>query len=213
VIKIHSFTFNPFQENTYLLYDETKECLVIDPGCYDNYERQELTDFIVEKELRVVKVLNTHCHVDHVLGNQFVKNFFKIKLAIPRHEEQIFKAVKAYAPNYGFFQYDEAEINEFINEEERLMFGNSYLEILFLPGHSPGHLGFYSPLQNFIIAGDVLFSGSIGRTDLPMGDYDTLVSSIKNKLYKLPESTTVYPGHGPETTIGIEKKSNPFVRG
>lgn len=212
MIKIHSFTFNAFQENTYVLYDETHECVIIDPGCYDTYEKQELTEFIIGKELKVVAILNTHCHVDHVLGNNFVKNFFKVKLAIPKLEEQVYRAVKVYASNYGFFQYDEAEIDEFINEEERLIFGNSYLEILFLPGHAPGHLGFYSPMQNFIIAGDVLFNGSIGRTDLPLGDYDTLISSIKNKLYKLPDHTIVYPGHGPETTVGIEKKSNPFVR-
>lgn len=213
MIRIHSFTFNPFQENTYLLFDETQECIVIDPGCYENYEQQELDDFIIKNDLRVVKIVNTHCHVDHVLGNQYVKTKYRVNLSIPRLEEQTFRAVRAYAPNYGFFKYDEAEVNEYIKEDDKLIFGNSFLEILFVPGHSPGHLAFYNPEQHFVVAGDVLFNGSIGRTDLPLGDHDTLIESIKTKMYSLPEDTIVYPGHGPETTIGFEKKSNPFVRG
>lgn len=213
VIRIKTFTFNPFQENTYLLFDETTECIVIDPGCYENYEQRELEEFVYQNGLKVVKVINTHCHVDHVVGNSFVKAKYKVKLSIPKLEDQIFRAVKAYAPNYGFFKYEEAEVNEYIELNQRISFGNSFLETLFVPGHSPGHLAFYHPHQNFLISGDVLFNGSIGRTDLPLGDYDTLIESIKSKVYTLPDNTTVFPGHGPETTIGIEKRSNPFIRG
>ncbi|HYG40819.1 MAG TPA: MBL fold metallo-hydrolase [Cytophagales bacterium] len=213
MIQIHSFTFNPFQENTYLLFDETRECVIFDPGCYETYEQQELDDFISTNKLNVVKVINTHCHVDHVLGNQYIKFKYKVNLSIPRLEDQVFKAVKAYAPNYGFNKYDEAEVNEYISENGKILFGNSFLEILFVPGHSPGHLAFYNPVQHFVIAGDVLFNGSIGRTDLPLGDHNTLIESIKTKMYKLPDETIVYPGHGLKTSIGYEKKSNPFVRG
>ena len=210
MIKIHTFTFNALQENTYLLYDDTKECIIIDPGCYDRSEQEELKEFIQENTLKPVKLLNTHCHVDHVLGNKFVKDLYKLKLYTSKEEEAALRSVKVYAPVYGFANYAETEVDEIIKEGDVISFGNSTLEILFVPGHSVGHLAFVNKEQNICIGGDVLFQQSVGRWDLPGGNKDTLINSIHTKLFKLADEMVVYPGHGPETTIGIEKRTNPY---
>lgn len=210
MIHVKSFVFNPFMENTYVLYDDTKACVVIDPGCYEPYEQQELKQYISENNLEVVKLLNTHCHIDHVFGNQFVKDEFKVDLYIHHLDEATLKAVKAYAPSYGISNYNEATADHFLEEGDKVKFGNSTLDVLFVPGHAPGHIAFYSKEDKFCIGGDVLFHGSIGRTDLPGGDFDTLIRSIHEKMFPLGDDVTVYCGHGPETTIGYEKKSNPF---
>jgi hydroxyacylglutathione hydrolase len=211
MLQIHSFVFNAIQENTYVLTDETKECVIIDPGCYDAEERFELTDFIETNGLTVKMLLNTHCHVDHVLGNAFVKETYKTKLYIHPTEVAVLQAVKVYAPHYGFFQYAETEADAFLQEGEIITFGNQQLQVLFVPGHSPGHVAFYHAAQKVVIGGDVLFRNSVGRTDLPGGNFDTLIHSIHEKLFTLADDVTVYPGHGPETTIGYEKRTNPFV--
>jgi hydroxyacylglutathione hydrolase len=210
MIHLERFVFNPLEENTYVLFDDTKECVVIDPGCYEKQEQQELVEFISSAGLTVVSVLNTHCHVDHVLGNAFVKNHFRAPLLIPKHEEQVLRAVKSYASNYGFFQYQEAEPDGFLSEEHPVSFGAHQLQVLFVPGHSPGHLAFYHADSKMIIGGDVLFENSIGRTDLPGGNYDTLIHSIHTKFFTLPDDVIVYCGHGSETSIGFEKRTNPF---
>jgi len=210
MIQVKSFVFNPFMENTYLLYDETKEAIIIDPGCYENHEKNELTTFIDNNDLNVVRLLNTHCHIDHVFGNQFIKDTYNVKLAIHKEDEATLKAVKAYAPSYGFSNYVEAEADEFLEEGDTITFGNSSLEIIFVPGHAPGHIAFFSKDEKICIGGDVLFNGSIGRTDLPGGDFDTLIKSIHGKMFPLGDDMVVYCGHGPETTIGHEKKNNPF---
>jgi hydroxyacylglutathione hydrolase len=210
MIQLKQFVFNPFMENTYVLFDETHECVIIDPGCYDKEEENELTDFIKNNKLVVKQLLNTHCHIDHVLGNAFVKNKFGVTLSIHPKEEYQLKAVKSYAPNYGFPQYHETDADTFLNEGDKVFFGNQTLEILFVPGHSPGHIAFYHPDQKMLVGGDVLFENSIGRTDLPGGDFDTLINSIHQKFFTLPDDVTVYCGHGPETTIGFEKRTNPF---
>ncbi|MFL5729556.1 MAG: MBL fold metallo-hydrolase [Cytophagaceae bacterium] len=210
MIKVDIFTFNPFQENTYILHDDTRECVIIDPGCYEREEREELVTFIEINNLKVVELLNTHCHVDHVLGNYFVKERFKVRLAAHKSDEPILKAVKAYAPNYGFVNYTEATIDRYINEGDQIKFGNTTLDILFVPGHSPGHVAFYNKKENICIGGDVLFARSIGRTDLPGGNHETLIRSIREKIFALGESMIVYPGHGHETTVGREMKSNPY---
>lgn len=212
MIKIKSFTFNPFMENSYVLYDETKECIIIDPGCYEAHEQQELKSFIEEQELKVVKLVNTHCHIDHVLGNAFVKDTYQVPLILHRIEEEVLRAVKVYAPQYGFAQYQETQADEFLEEGDTLSFGQSELEVLFVPGHAPGHIALVNKAQKICLSGDVLFQGSIGRTDLPGGDMDTLLQSIREKLFVLDEETTVYSGHGPTTTIGFEKKHNPFLQ-
>ncbi|CAN5289993.1 MBL fold metallo-hydrolase [soil metagenome] len=210
MIQIQSFTFNPFQENTYVLFDSTGEAVVIDPGCYEKEERGELKEFITEKKLIVKLLLNTHCHIDHVLGNEFVKNSYNVPLLIHPNETKVLKAVSSYSSNYGFPLYSEALPDGELKEGELINFGSSSLRIIFLPGHSPGHVGFYESKQNFIVAGDVLFYHSIGRTDLPGGNFETLISSIQKKLFNLPDEVVVYPGHGVATTIGEEKVNNPF---
>lgn len=210
MLHIHSFTFNPLQENTYVVYDETGECIIVDPGCYEKIEEDELINFIKNKSLKVVSIINTHCHVDHVLGNYKMKETFKTKLIIHRIEEPFLRAVKSYAPNYGFNKYQEATPDEFIDEKDEMKVGNHTLEVLFVPGHSAGHIALYNEAEKIVLAGDVLFRNSIGRTDLPGGNHQTLIRSIQGVLFQLPDDVTVYCGHGPETTIGYEKKTNPY---
>ncbi len=210
MISIQSFVFNPFSENTYVVFDETREAVVIDPGCYERSEQMELDDFIKVKNLEVKFLLNTHCHIDHVLGNYHVKEKYKVPFIIHAIEEKVLHAVKSYAPNYGFAQYMEALPDRFIEEGDTFSFGNTQWKILFLPGHAPGHIGFYDESAKVIFSGDVLFDGSIGRTDLPGGKFETLIESIHQKLFTLPNDVAVYSGHGPTTTIGKEKVSNPF---
>jgi glyoxylase-like metal-dependent hydrolase (beta-lactamase superfamily II) len=210
MIKIKSFTFNPFQENTYILYDDSKSCIIIDPGCYEDIEKQELTNFISAESLKVEKLVNTHCHIDHVLGNKFIKETYGVELYIHKNDEATLMAVSSYASNYGFQQYEETSADQFLAEGEKLTFGESELDIIYVPGHAPGHVAFISQDDKFCIGGDVLFRGSIGRTDLPGGDLDTLIKSIHNKMFVLPDDIIVYSGHGPTTTIGEEKVTNPF---
>jgi hydroxyacylglutathione hydrolase len=210
MLQIQSFAFNPFQENTYVLYDETKACVVIDPGCYEDDEKEALTNFIEIQGLKVSLLLNTHCHVDHVLGNSFIKDKYNVKFLIHPNDEPVLKAVKIYASNYGFHRYHEATPDEYLKEGDIVSFGNQALKVLFVPGHAPGHVAFYSQENKVLIGGDVLFLNSIGRTDLPGGNYNTLIDSIHQKLFTLPDDVSVYPGHGPKTTIGFEKRTNPF---
>jgi len=210
MIEIKTFTFNPFMENTYVLYDETKEAVIVDPGCYERQEQEELAFFIENNDLKPVALLNTHCHIDHVLGNAWVKENYNLQLIIGEKEIDTLRAVEVYAPNYGFQNYIAANAEVFLKDGDTIKFGKSELKHLFVPGHAPGHLAFYDDSQAFIIGGDVLFDGSIGRTDLPGGDFDTLIQSIKNKFFKFPDDTIVYSGHGGTTTIGKEKSTNPF---
>ncbi len=211
--EIKYFTFNPFSENTYVLHDtESMEAVIIDPGCYSNEEKEELAAFVSSKKLKVIKLLNTHGHIDHVLGNAWVKEKFGVELYIGSEDAATLRSVETYASVYGFPQYRPAEADHFIKEGDTIMLGNSSMEVLFVPGHAPGHIAFYNKEQNFVINGDCLFRGSIGRTDLPGGDFDTLIRSIRSKLFSLPDETVVYCGHGPETTIGHEKKHNPFLK-
>lgn len=211
MINVHYFTFNGFQENTYVLYDETKECVIIDPGCYSVEEQQELVAFIENNNLTPVKLLNTHCHIDHVLGNNFVANKFKIGLEIHEADLPTLKATPEYGHVYGFNIDVSPDPTTLLNDGDIITFGKSELKVLFTPGHSSGHVVFVSDNEKFIIVGDVLFQGSIGRTDLPGGNYETLIASIKTKLLSLADDYTVYSGHGASTTIGFEKNNNPFL--
>lgn len=211
MIEIKSFVFSPFSENTYVLYDETKEAILIDPGCYEPYEYQELNEFIQKNALTPVGIYNTHAHIDHVLGVEKLKNTYGIPFALHRLDEPLLRAVKTYAPNYGFPTFSEPSVDRWLKEGEAVKFGNSSLNILFVPGHAPGHVAFVHDDQQFVIGGDVLFRQSIGRTDLPGGNMATLLNSIRTQLFTLPDDYTVYAGHMEPTTIGFEKKNNPFL--
>lgn len=207
---IKQFVFNALSENTYVVYDETKACIIIDPGCYELNEKDELKKFIKDNNLIVTSLINTHCHIDHVLGNNFVKNEFDIGLIIHKLDIDTLKANDVVAPIYGFQAYESSEADAFVDEGEQVKFGNSVFDILFVPGHAPGHIALVNETEKICLSGDVLFQQSIGRTDLPGGDYDTLMESIKNKLFKLAPDVTVYCGHGPNTNIGDEMMYNPF---
>ncbi len=211
MISIKTFVFGPFQENTYLLFDETKECVIIDPGCYDSRERSELAGFIEDNKLKPVKLINTHCHLDHIFGNGFVSDKYNLKLEINKLDQPVLDAYMSTAAMYSLNAEPSPEPSVYLIEGDKITFGNEVLEILLTPGHSPGSITFYSRGQQLMIAGDVLFQGSIGRSDLPGGDFKTLISSIKNKLFPLGDSYKVYSGHGPSTTIGFERKNNPFL--
>ncbi len=211
MISIQSFTFGPFQENTYVLFDDTKECIIIDPGCYDDAERTELAAFIDSQKLKPVKLINTHCHLDHVFGNGFIADKYKLKLEINKFDQPVLDAYLTSCSLYGLNAEPSPAPSVYLNEGDIVSFGNSTLEILFTPGHSPGSITFYNKEQKFMIAGDVLFYGSIGRTDLPGGNYETLINNIKNKLFTLGDDFKVYSGHGPETNIGFERVNNQFL--
>ena len=208
---IQSFVNNPYQENTYILYDETCECVIVDPGMETAREQNAVVNFIKEKLLKPVLLLNTHCHIDHVLGNKFIFDQYGLKPKFHIGELPLLEAVIAYAPSMGF-RYDPSPVpDEFLPEEGSIYFGDTELKLIFAPGHSPAHLCFYDAKDNLLVGGDVLFRGSIGRTDLPGGDFSQLIDNIEQKLFALPDDCTVYPGHGPETTICHEKQTNPFL--
>ncbi|AHJ96066.1 MBL fold metallo-hydrolase [Hymenobacter swuensis] len=209
---VSGFTFNAFSENTYLLHDTTGHCVVVDPGCYEPAEQEALQQFIAAQGLQVVLLVNTHCHIDHVFGNQFILDTYKVPFLIHEADLATLRAVPTYAPSYGFPKYNPAEPTGFLTPGEPVRFGETELEVRFAPGHAPGHVVFYHAPTSTVIGGDVLFQGSIGRTDLPGGDYATLITSIKTQLLTLPDETVVYSGHGPVTTIGQERRSNPFLK-
>ncbi len=213
MITVKMFTFSPLQENTYVLYNEHKECCIIDPGCYNYNERKELKDFITGSGLLPKYLLNTHCHLDHIFGNRFVADTFQLELYLHPLEEKVLSFGPATAQLWGLpFEPYEGKTH-FLSENDLIRLGEDEFSILFTPGHSPGSICFYNEKQSFLMGGDVLFQRSIGRTDLPGGSHETLLNSIRTRLFTLPDPVTVYPGHGPATTIGAEKKSNPFLNG
>ena len=212
MIHVASFTFNPFQENTYILYDETKECIIIDPGCYTENERKQLKAYIRKNELKPVRLVNTHCHLDHICGNAFIADEYNLELEAHQGEKIVLDASVDHGRLYGFIFDPSPNIKTYLQEGEQIAFGNSTLEIVLTPGHSPASVSFYSKADGFVIAGDVLFFMSIGRTDLPGGDHETLLTSIREKLFVLPDETIVYNGHGQKTSVGFEKKNNPFFQ-
>ena len=212
MISIKSFTFNPFQENTYIAYDETKECIIVDPGCYDEGENNTLRTFIEENELKPVVLVNTHCHLDHVFGNKFVADSYNLTPKMHKLDLPMLEYAPMAAQKYGVHLGELPSSVEFIEEGDLLKFGNSEFEIIFTPGHAPGHICLINKKENIALSADVLFHLSIGRTDLPMGDHETLLSSIREKLFILNDDMIVYPGHGQQTTIGFEKANNPFLK-
>ncbi|MDB5021089.1 MAG: fold hydrolase [Pedobacter sp.] len=211
MINIKKFTFNPYQENTYVLFDETVECVILDPGMYDAAEQNEFVSFIKSAGLKPVLLLNTHCHIDHVLGNKFVFDNWGLKPQFNKGELPVLQSIPGYAPAMGMHYELSPEPEVYLEESGTVSFGKSSLTLVFAPGHSPAHLCFYSEPDNFLIGGDVLFYNSIGRTDLPGGNHAQLIKSIKENLFILPDECKVFPGHGQSTTIGFEKKNNPFL--
>lgn len=212
-MKVKTFTFSPFQENTYVIYDETKEAVIVDPGCSNTEENNILKAFIESNGLKPVKLINTHCHIDHVFGWDFVYQTWGLKpyyhpkdsVLLPRVGEQAKMfgfEMKSFPSDYGFE----------ITEDEKVTFGHTELDIMFCPGHAPGHIVFYHQESNICLVGDVIFRQSVGRTDLPYCDPVALEHSIRTVIYNLPDDCTLYSGHGLKTTVGHEKKNNPFVR-
>jgi hydroxyacylglutathione hydrolase len=211
MLRLKSFEFSPIQENTYILYNEFNDCAIIDPGCYFDEEKEEMIAFVAKNNLKPKFLLNTHCHLDHVFGNKMVAEKYGLTLHLHQNE----KPVLAYAPTSGLMYnmpFDNYE-GEFIllNDGDIISLGEDNLKVLLTPGHSPGSVCFFCEKDKFVIGGDVLFRNSIGRTDLPDGNHEQLIASIKTTLFTLPDETVVYSGHGPSTTIGYEKRNNPHL--
>jgi glyoxylase-like metal-dependent hydrolase (beta-lactamase superfamily II) len=212
MLALKAFTFSPIQENTYILYNEQKECCIIDPGCYFQEERDRLKTDIEKTGLSPVLLLNTHCHLDHVFGNKFVYDTWGLQPHIHEKELPVLQRAGIAGEKWQMpFDNYEGEVI-YVKEGDRIKLGSDELEVFFVPGHSPGSVSFYYEAGGFVLGGDVLFSGSIGRTDLPGGDFDTLINSIQTKFFTLPDETKVYSGHGTVTTIGFEKMNNPYVK-
>lgn len=210
--QVHYFTFSPFYENTYIVFDETKECIIFDPGCSNDNERSRLKKWLEKEGLKPVRLINTHCHLDHVFGNAFIAKEYNLGLEIHEGELPILANFKSSLQRFGLPDMEASPTpSNFIKEGDIIKFGNTTLKALFVPGHSPASLCFYDEQSKFVIAGDTLFEGSIGRTDLPGGNHDLLLKKIKEQLFVLPNEVAVYPGHGAPTTIGKEKATNPFL--
>ncbi len=212
MIKVEFFTFNPLQENTYVLSNEKGEAIIIDPGCYFSAEQDTIKNYILRAGLRPVQLLNTHCHLDHVFGNKWVAEYYKLEPFIHANEKKLLELAPISGLSYGLSFTGYKGPLHFLQPGDTIWLGQDELKVLLAPGHSPGHLCFYCAKQHFVIAGDVLFRESIGRSDLPGGNHEQLLQSIRGQLFTLPDETIVYPGHGMSTTIGHEKEYNPFLQ-
>lgn len=196
-----------------MIYNEHKRALIVDPGMHNYKEENELRDFIDQNQLEPIHLVNTHCHIDHVLGNRFVCDTYNLVPQFHELELPLLIEVQNYAPQMGI-RYEPSPIPEtFLQPTDRILLDEDEFQLILAPGHSPGHLCLHSEAHHFLIGGDVLFRGSIGRTDLPGGNHQQLLDSIATKIYTLPQETIVYPGHGPVTGIIEEKRSNPFIQG
>lgn len=209
---IIKLTFNPFQENTYVVYGDNGDCWIVDPGCSNAGEEARLKRAIEDKRLKPVRLLLTHAHIDHILGNAFVHETWGLKPWLHEKEMPVFQFAAQAANMWGIPYRQGPEPEGFISESETLELDGQSFDILFTPGHSPGEVCFLNREAGYCVAGDVLFYGSIGRTDLPGGDYDTLIASIERELLTLPDATIIYSGHGPDTNIGQERRQNPFLQ-
>ena len=213
MLTVKRFIFNPIQENTYVVYNGKDACAIIDPGCYFPEEKQSLATWLKENHLQPNLLLNTHCHLDHVFGNKWAAGHFHLELQMGEHELWTFKFAPESGIRWGmpFENYSGNII--YLKEGDKIRFGEDSMEVLFTPGHSVGHIVFYDRVKGFLIGGDVLFRMGIGRTDIPGGNTNTLLKTIREKLFNLPDDVIVYPGHGEPTTIGYEKAYNPFLAG
>jgi len=210
-MEIYRHVFSPIEVNTYILSDESGDCAIIDCGCYNESEFSRLVNFMESKKLKPALLINTHCHLDHIFGNKFIFEKYNLKTHCNELEELNRKNAPEHAMYFGLSMDTPPEPEGYISHLQQIVFGTSTLIALLVPGHTAGSLAFYSEKDNCVFTGDALFNGSIGRSDLPGGDYQTLINSIKNTLLSLPPSTVVYSGHGPETTIGKEMKTNPYL--
>lgn len=211
MLHLAKFTFNPFQENTYVLHNGS-EAIIVDPGCSSPEEELELESYLRDNAITPVRLVLTHAHIDHILGNAWVHRQFGLNPELHEADVPILENGPRVAQMYGIPYDPSPEYGRLIGKGEKIKLGEDELEVLFVPGHAPGHIALFQKDQRFVIAGDVLFSGSIGRTDLPGGNMETLLNSIRNELFPLGDDVTVHCGHGPDTTIGVEKRSNPFLR-
>lgn len=210
-MEIYKLVFSPIQENTYILADSSGDCAIIDCGCYDDAEFKRLTKFLEEKKLNPVLLLNTHCHLDHIFGNSFILEKYGLRSHFSELEEPNRRNGPKHAIMFGLKMEEPPAAESFIEHNQSVGFGNITLKALLVPGHTAGSLAFYSETDNCVFTGDALFAGSIGRSDLPGGDFNTLVTAIKRQLMTLPGETVVYSGHGPETTIEKESRTNPYL--
>jgi glyoxylase-like metal-dependent hydrolase (beta-lactamase superfamily II) len=211
MIHIKAFTFSPISENTYVLYNNEGKAIIIDPGCYFPNEQETLKNFLTDNSLTPVYLLNTHCHLDHVFGNKWVHETYGLEPHLHPNEEAMLALAPVSGERWGIpFQNYTGPLH-FLNDGDTVLLGETEIQVILAPGHSPGSICFYIPSQGDLMGGDVLFRGSIGRTDLPGGDSETLLNSIREKLWVLPDETVVYSGHGIKTTIGYEKRNNPFL--
>ncbi|MFO7998833.1 MAG: MBL fold metallo-hydrolase [Bacteroidales bacterium] len=211
--QIKIMTFNPFQVNTHIIYDESRECVIVDPACYEKEEEKQLAGFIQAEKLKVSAILFTHCHIDHMLGSRFASRTFRLKPLTHKDSMTFLENSKEYGKVFGFDVKKPIMPDSFLDDGDLVQFGNQELKVIHAPGHAAGSLCYYNEKEKYVIVGDILFNGGIGRTDLPTGDHDTLIKSILDQLLVLPDEVIVYPGHGPATSIGEERKSNPFLTG
>ena len=211
MISIKTFVFNPFQENTYLVSDETKQGIIIDPGCYFDQEISELKKYVNDNDLKINYIVCTHGHIDHALGMNVVRDTYKAKTILHKGDLGILNRIKDFGATVGIVVDPPREPDYFIEEGEQLKFGNTLLDILHVPGHSPGSIALVNKKENIVFSGDVLFRRGIGRTDLTGGDYMTLIESINEKLLTLSDDAVVYPGHGETTTVKEEREENPLL--
>lgn len=212
MLKVDRFIFNVFSENTYIVFDEaSKEAVIVDPGCSSTFEKEELREYLEQRGLRLKAFFNTHCHVDHILGNRFLKETYKAPFLAPEEDLFMLDLMLQEARKFGFEMEPSPRPDILLKEDLYFELGGSEVKFLFTPGHSPGGYCLYFKDDGFCITGDVLFFEGIGRTDLWEGDYESLISSIEEKLFTLPSDTLIYPGHGEKSTIGHERTHNPFL--
>lgn len=212
MLYVQSFTFNLFEENTYVIYDDTQACAVVDPGCYEQHEQKALSTFIEQHGLQVTHLINTHAHIDHVVGNHYIQTTYGVSLMLHEQEVPILQAVAQYAADYGFTAYQPVKEDKLLAAGDVILVGQIPLTVLHVPGHAPGHIALYNQQAQICLSGDVLFRNSIGRTDLPGGDREALLQSIHQQLLPLGDNVVCYPGHGPSLSIGAIKKTNPFCQ-
>ena len=211
MLSLQSFTFNAFQENTYVIYNDEKQCWIVDPGMYASEEVSQFCKYLDSNELVPQAIINTHAHLDHIFGVNALKDRYNIPFCIHKADLPVLQGAAGSAMLFGFRFKDTPAVDDYIPDSTMYQLGNDEIEIRLVPGHSPGSVAFYYAEKNWVISGDALFNGSIGRTDLPGGNHQQLIDSIKDKLFTLPDDTTVYSGHGPATKIGNEKATNPFL--